>query len=155
VEIDYLADHPEAAPLLAAWHHDEWRELLPGWTAEQALTELQSHTGRRQIPTTLVALDGARVVGSASLLVADLDGWDHLTPWVASVYVIPERRGTGIGRRLVARAVEEAHALAVPVVYLFTAGQEGYYARLGWSPLARTRHHAHDVVIMVYRCAKR
>ncbi len=148
MRIDYLADHPEAAPLLAAWHHDEWRTLLPGWTLEQATAELRSHTGRRQVPTTFVALDGDAVIGSASLLTADLDGWEHLTPWVASVYVVSALRGRGIGRRLVARAVEEAHALGVPKVYLFTAGQEAYYARFGWSPLARTRHHSHDIVIM-------
>jgi predicted N-acetyltransferase YhbS len=148
MHIDYLADHPDAAPLLAAWHHDEWKDLLPGWTHEQALAELRSHTGRRQIPTTFVAVDQGRVVGSASLLTADLDGWEHLSPWVASVYVTPERRGMGIGRRLIARAVQEAAALGVPEVYLFTAGQETYYARLGWSPLTRTRHHAHEVLIM-------
>jgi len=148
MRIDYLADHPEAATLLAAWHHGEWKDLLPGWTHEQALAELRGHTGRRQIPTTFVAVDQGRVVGSASLLAADLDGWERLTPWVASVYVIPECRGMGIGRRLIARAVEEAAALGVPQVYLFTAGQEAYYARLGWSPLARTRHHTHEVVIM-------
>jgi predicted N-acetyltransferase YhbS len=148
MRIAYLADHPGAAPLLAAWHHDEWQALLPGWTREQALAELRSHTGRRQVPTTLVAVAGDRVVGSASLLVADLDGWEHLSPWVASVYVLPEYRGAGVGRRLVARAVEEARALGVAEVYLFTAGQEAYYARLGWSPLARTRHHGNDVVIM-------
>jgi predicted N-acetyltransferase YhbS len=148
MHIAYLADHPGAAPLLAAWHHAEWQALLPGWTHQQALAELQSHTGRRQIPTTFVALDGDRVVASASLLTADLDGWEHLSPWVASVYVLPECRGAGLGRRLVARAVEEARALGVPTVYLFTAGQEAYYARLGWLPLARTRHHDHEVVIM-------
>jgi len=148
MRIDYLADHPDAAPLLAAWHHDEWRDLLPGWTLEQALAELRSHTGRRQIPTTFVAIEEDRLVGSASLLTADLDEWEHLTPWVASVYVVPDCRGRGVGRRLLARSVEEAHALGVDTVYLFTAGQEGYYARLGWAPLARARHHSHDVVIM-------
>jgi N-acetylglutamate synthase-like GNAT family acetyltransferase len=146
--IEYLADHPGAAPLLAAWHYGEWKELLPDWTLERALTELQSHTGRRQIPTTFVAVEQGQVVGSASLLADDLDGWEHLTPWVASVYVLGEWRGRGLGRLLVGRAVEEARALGVPKVYLFTAGQEGYYARLGWSEFARARHHRHEVVIM-------
>jgi predicted N-acetyltransferase YhbS len=148
MRIDYLVDHPEAVSLLAAWHHNEWRELLPGWTHDQALAELRSHTGQRQIPTTFVALEEDRLIGSASLLTADLDGWEHLSPWVASVYVVPECRGQGIGRRLIARTVAEAHALGVAAVYLFTAGQEAYYARLGWSPLTRTRHHSHEVLIM-------
>jgi predicted N-acetyltransferase YhbS len=148
MRVEYLADHPELAPVLAGWHYAEWKDLLPEWTLETALADLQGHTGRRQVPTTLVALDQGLPVGSASLLAADLDGWDHLAPWVASVYVVPARRGQGVGRLLVARAVAEAHALGVPAVYLFTAGQEAYYTRLGWSPFARTRHHGRAVVIM-------
>jgi N-acetylglutamate synthase-like GNAT family acetyltransferase len=147
-EIDYLADHLELAPLLAAWHHREWAGLLPGWSLEEAEAELRSHVQRRCVPTTFVALEGDRPVGSASLLAADLDGWEHLSPWVASVYVVPERRGRGLGRRLVARAVEEARALGLTSVYLFTAGQEGYYARLGWSPVCRTAHRGREVVIL-------
>jgi predicted N-acetyltransferase YhbS len=148
VRIAYLADHLEAAPLLAGWHHDEWQALLPGWTLEQAVAELQGHTGRRQVPTTFIAVEAGQVIGSASLLAADLDGWEHLMPWVASVFVLPAYRGAGLGSRLVARAVAEARALGLPTVYLFTAGQEAFYARLGWAPLARTRHHAQGVVIM-------
>jgi predicted N-acetyltransferase YhbS len=148
MEIAYLADHLDLAPLLAAWHHREWADLLPGWSLAQAEAELRSHVHRRSVPTTFVVLDGGRPVGSTSLLTEDLDGWEHLTPWVASVYVIPERRGQGLGGRLVARAVEEARALGVPAVYLWTAGQDGYYARLDWSPLDRAAHHGREVVIM-------
>jgi predicted N-acetyltransferase YhbS len=148
VEIAYLADHLDLVSLLAAWHHREWADLLPGWSLAQAEAELRSHVRRRSVPTTFVALDGGRPVGSTSLLTEDLDGWEHLTPWVASVYVIPERRGQGLGGRLVARAVEEARALDVPAVYLWTAGQEGYYARLGWSSLDRAALHDREAVIM-------
>jgi predicted N-acetyltransferase YhbS len=151
MRIDYLADHLEMAPLLAAWHHQEWAALLPDWSFAQALADLQSHTGRRQIPTTLVAVEDGRPVGSASLLAADLDGWDHLSPWLASVFVVPEHRGRGLGRQLVSRVVEEARELGVAVVYLFTAGQAGYYQRLGWEPWQVTEHHGREVVIMRHR----
>jgi predicted N-acetyltransferase YhbS len=146
--IDYLADHPAAAPLLADWHHREWADLLPGWSLAQALAELRTHMGRRQIPTTLVAIEGDRVIGSASLVVADLDGWEQLTPWLASLYVLPERRGRGVGRRLVARVVDEAAALGVPTVYLWTAGQQAYYARMGWRVAAAVVCSGRAVAIM-------
>jgi predicted N-acetyltransferase YhbS len=148
MRIDYLADHPEMAPLLAAWHYQEWAELLPEWSLAEALADLNGHVGRRQIPTTFVAVEDGRPVGSASLLESDLDGWDHLTPWVASVFVIPQRRGRGVGRRLMARVVEEAKALGVSIVYLFTAGQAAYYQRLGWEPWQVTEHEGREVVIM-------
>jgi predicted N-acetyltransferase YhbS len=148
MQIDYLADHPEFGTLLAGWHYEEWRTLLPDWTLAQAVAGLQSHTGRCQIPTTLVAVENGQPLGSASLLEDDLDGWEHLSPWVASVYVVPERRGQGIGKLLLARAVEDARVLGVPILYLFTAGQQAYYERLGWVLLQRVRHHQTEVVIM-------
>jgi N-acetylglutamate synthase-like GNAT family acetyltransferase len=136
LRIDYLADHPDSIQILAAWHHAEWKELLLGWTLEQAESDLRSHTGRRQVPTTFIALQGDWVIGSVSLLAADLDGWEHLTPWVASVYVQPECRGKGIGRQLVLRAVEEAKELGFTSLFLWTAGQVTFYERLGWQQFA-------------------
>jgi predicted N-acetyltransferase YhbS len=144
MRIDYLADHLEAVPLLAEWHHLEWQES----TLEVSASELQTHTLRRHIPTTFVAIEANRVIGSASLLVADLDGWDHITPWVASVFVMPESRGQGIGRALVNRAVEEASLLGVPQVFLYTANNQDFYARLGWQAFERSQHKGKDIVLM-------
>jgi predicted N-acetyltransferase YhbS len=154
MQLDYLADHPYLAALLAQWHHEEWAELLPGWSRQQAEAELRSHTGRRQVPTTFVAVEAGRPLGSASLLEADLDGWEHLSPWVASVFVVPAFRGRGLGRQLVNRAVEEAGALGLPVVYLFTAGQAEFYQRLGWESWQRTAHHGREVLIMRRRTSQ-
>jgi predicted N-acetyltransferase YhbS len=148
MRIEYLADHLEIVPALANWHYNVWKELLPERSREQAITDLRSHVGRRQIPTTLVAIENNAVVGSASLLVSDLDGWDQLSPWVASVYVVPECRGKGIGRLLVERVVDEAGALDLTRVYLFTAGQEPFYARCGWVQFTRTKLFERDVAIM-------
>jgi len=144
MQINYLADHLDAVPLLAEWHHHEWKEA----TLELTAAELRTHTSRRQIPTTFVAIDEGRVIGSTSLLTADLSGWEHLTPWVASVFVAPEYRCRGVGRALIARAVEEARQLGVSEVYLFTASKQDYYARLGWQTLGRAPFKGKEVVIM-------
>src|SRR6185436_5553230 len=104
MQIDYLADHMEFVPTLAQWHHSEWNETTLDLTA----AELRTHTQRRHVPTTFVAIDDGQVIGSTSLLTADLKGWEHLTPCVASVFVAPDCRNRGIGRALITRAVAEA-----------------------------------------------
>lgn len=91
----YLADHPEAVPLLAAWHHAEWAPIIRDWPLALAEAELASHRGRSEIPTTLLAFEGDRLVGSASLLAEDMPDFPALTPWLASVFVVPDRRGAG------------------------------------------------------------
>lgn len=48
--------------------------------------------------------------------------------------VRPDRQGRGIGRALVAHAVQEADRRGVPAVFL--EGDPGYYGRLGWRPAA-------------------
>jgi len=148
IQIEYLVDHADAVPLLAQWHYAEWNHLLPGWTYDEAVTDLRRHTGRRTVPTTLVAIEDSLVIGSASLLVDDLVGWEHLSPWVASVYVVPERRGQGVGRLLVTRATEEARELGFSAVFLWTARQRAFYERLGWKEIVLARQGRPEVAIM-------
>jgi predicted N-acetyltransferase YhbS len=147
MQIDYLADHMGFVPILADWHHREWKDA----TLELTAAELQTHTRRRYIPTTFVAIENGRVIGSTSLLVADLKGWEHLTPWVASVFVDPAWRNRGIGRALINRAVDEARQLGVSDVYLFTASKQEYYTRLGWQTLERSQFNGKEIVIMQRR----
>ncbi len=148
ITIEYLADHHAFAPMLAEWHHAEWSPLLPDWSRAEAEAELHSHAGRCQVPTTFVALEAGVLVGSASLLAKDLDELADLTPWLASVFVIPEARSRGIGKMLVFRVVEEARALGYRAIHLWTAGQADYYRRLGWAEWRRVMHHGNEFVVM-------
>src|SRR4051812_20450451 len=66
--------------------------------------KLACHAEPDSIPLTLVAAEGNEPVGSVSLVESDLTGWDHLTPWLASLYVRPDWRGQGIGKLLVGHA---------------------------------------------------
>jgi predicted N-acetyltransferase YhbS len=149
--IEYLADHMQFASTLAEWHYEEWKSLIPHWSREEAEAELRSHVNRLAIPTTFVALDNDHLVGSASLLASDLEGFEHLTPWLASVYVAPTYRGLGTGQMLVLRAVEDAERMACSSIYLWTAGQERFYRRLGWEEFQRIERHERELTIMRLR----
>ncbi|MFO1353008.1 MAG: GNAT family N-acetyltransferase [Gammaproteobacteria bacterium] len=146
--IDYLADHLDWAPLLGAWHHREWRALMPDWSLAEAIAELASHTGRRMIPTTLVAVRDGEPLGSVSLLLEDLPELRPYSPWLASLYVLPAARGAGIGRALARRAMQDAAALGVTELFLFSAGQQGFYQKLGWTRRAEFDCHGQPASVM-------
>lgn len=151
--IDYLADHEAFAATLAGWHHEEWAYLRPGDTVEARLDRLRGEIGHRQIPTTVIAFEGKRLLGSAMLLEHDMDIHMEWTPWLASVFTAPAYRRQGIATALIGRIVEEARALDVGKLYLYTPSAAPFYARLGWSTVEKTVYHHTPVVIMSYDTA--
>jgi predicted N-acetyltransferase YhbS len=151
VQVEALASHREWVGLLARWHFAEWQRLYPGWSVEMAEEELSRHSDPNSIPTTLVAVEGMEPVGSVSLIEQDLAGWEHLTPWLASLYVEPHRRGRGIGKQLVRQAVAEAKRIGLAVLYLFTPGQLNFYAALGWRFVSQAVAAEEPVTILSMR----
>jgi GNAT superfamily N-acetyltransferase len=140
----YLCDHMRLAPELARLHYAEWGPLLPDWSEAEALAELRTHRSRQAVPTTIVMLesfaagrrshgtDADSLVGSVSLLQNDDDRIRDYSPWLASLIVLPQYRGRGFGIALVERCVQEARALGISRLHLYTAGQQAFYRRLGW-----------------------
>jgi GNAT superfamily N-acetyltransferase len=136
--IEYLADHREFITTVAHWLHDEWGYLRPNETVDDRVERVERTCGHRQIPTTLVAVDGDQAVGCASLIEHDMLTRPELSPWLAGVFVPREHRRRGIGAALVERVVTEARSLGVPRLYLYTPGSGALYRRLGWSVVERT-----------------
>jgi len=85
----------------------------------------------RHVGDTLVARAGDRVVGCAALERYDAAGL------LRSVAVAPERRGTGLGTRLTAAALEHARAHGVRTVYLLTETAADFFPRFGFHAVAR------------------
>ena len=148
--IEYLADHPEAVPILAQWQHAEWGHLRPGDTAEKRTVRLQGYCNRDRIPLTVVGLDEGEVLGSASLILHDMETRMELTPWLAAVFVGESYRQKGIGAELVRRITMEAGKLDIPLLYLYTVHSERFYGALGWVLHERARYREQKVVIMTY-----
>jgi GNAT superfamily N-acetyltransferase len=139
MRIEFLDQHPGLVPTLAAWHHAQWGDLYDHWTLEVAHAELADHALRRSLPTTLVLLEGETLLGSVSLVLEDApELCDQGSPWLASLYVLPEARGRGMGARLVRAAVATAAEQGVTELFLFTPEHAGFYERLGWRHLVRT-----------------
>ena len=150
MELVYLADHLKFLPTVALWHHQEWGYIRRGDTLEARTARLRKECGHAEIPTTLVAVENGAVLGSAMLIEDDMDTRPQLSPWLASVFVAPERRREGIGSALVQRIVKEAKKIGVERIYLYTPDAAEFYARQGWAVLERTPYKGKDVTVMAY-----
>jgi GNAT superfamily N-acetyltransferase len=148
MHIDYLADHPQLIPLLAAHHFAQWGYLRPGETLEERTRRLEHACGRNAIPSVFVAMEGGTLLGSAELIASDMDERPELTPWLAGVYVVADHRGRGLATALVRRVEQEAAELGVERLYLYTPSAEGLYERLGWQFAEHWEHAGHQVTIM-------
>ncbi len=141
--------------LLARWHGAEWSHLYNGWDAATAEAEFAAMSVPGTIPTTWVAFDGfgrspGDVMGSVTLaLTDDLPGLEHLSPWLVSLFVHPDRRGAKVAAALIHRLMSEAGRMAIDRVHLFTAGQERYYLDRGWRTIQYAEAHGHPAAVMV------
>ncbi len=147
LKITRLPDDPALVRTISEWHQAEWGHLSTR-TTEDRIAEFAEHGDG--IPQTQVALLEGRPVGTASLLTADMDIHQELTPWLASVYVIPERRSRRIGTRLVRTIMEQGARLGVGTMYLFTEDREGFYAAMGWESFEKLSYHGEEITIMKY-----
>lgn len=156
MRIEAIGRHPACIGSLARCHHQEWGALYDDWTLDAATAELADHATRTSVPTTLLLMDGGDLLGSVSLLVEDAPALqDRGSPWLGSLFVLPEARGRGGGRVLVEAAVAHAAREGVAMLRLFTLWHEDFYASLGWQVEERTSLHGTPVVIMSIRPAQR
>ncbi|MCR8930503.1 MULTISPECIES: GNAT family N-acetyltransferase [unclassified Pseudomonas] len=150
MHIDYLCDHPELIEELATLNFNEWGEFRPGQTVEDRIEHMRESCGKGTIPSVVVALEGSRLLGGALLIESDLKLRPELTPWLAGVYVKTEERGRGVASQLVNRVVEEATALGVPQLYLYTDASQSLYARLGWEVVGDLEYENLPVTVMKF-----
>jgi GNAT superfamily N-acetyltransferase len=102
------------------------------------LDRLREDMEDTSIPFALVAHDGERFLGTASVVVSDLAERPNLTPWIAAVWVEEEARRCGVGAALVDRAAEDCFALGVRRAYLCARPpMSRFYERLGWAVIER------------------
>jgi N-acetylglutamate synthase-like GNAT family acetyltransferase len=78
------------------------------------------------------------LVGSVSVVFGDCPARPDLDPWLASLYVVPQRRGRGHGLELVQAAIELAAAAGAKRLHVFTESAEKLFQRCGFEMLERT-----------------
>ncbi|MDW5377651.1 GNAT family N-acetyltransferase [Halomonas sp. HP20-15] len=144
------ADSPHAGTV-AGWTHDTWGHLHPETSAEEYRREFYAQCGEGGVPSVFVAMHGALPVGTASLVADDMSARRELTPWLASVFVLPEWRGLSIASRLVRRVETEARAQGIRHFYLYTPDRQALYRRLGWREREALIYRGESVTVMSRR----
>lgn len=132
IVIEDMVDHVAAVPLIAAWLFKEWRPLYGHETKASVQHRIESWLARDVIPTALVALCEARVVGTVALKEYELPQFSY-SPWLAGLFTVPEFRRQGIGALLVSAAETKAASLGIQRLHLYTPTSQYFYERLGWS----------------------
>lgn len=148
LRIDYLKNNPLFAGRLAELCGKEWEHLYVDWDRSAARREFESQRSGGALPLSLVAIDENELLGMVSIIFDDLPGYEHLNPWVASLFVLPEHRKKGAGSRLVREAERLLVLNGVARAYLFTESACSFFERLGWLAIEKTACNEHPIVIL-------
>jgi GNAT superfamily N-acetyltransferase len=147
VRISYLADHPEARPVLKRWFETEWADYYGPTGPGDAEQDLVAYSSREKLPVGLVAFYGAQLCGIAVLKPDSISTHKHLSPWAAAGLVVPRFRRRGIGASLVSALEDVARGLGYPSMYCGTSTAVGLLTRNGWQFMERVRYNDEDVSI--------
>jgi ribosomal protein S18 acetylase RimI-like enzyme len=165
---------PADADGIARVHVRAWQSAYAGIVPAETLAALDPDEDARRTRQaladetrpfrTLVAVDGAGVIGFASYgPYRNNQSRDDLDPAVGEIpafYVDPERQGEGAGRRLLTAAMDALRERGLPEVRLWVleanAAARGFYERCGLAPDGeRMAFRAGDVELPEVRYAVR
>jgi amino-acid N-acetyltransferase len=105
---------------------------VPAIEALLASADLPLEGAAAAFASGVVVREDGRIVGAASIEPYGRAGL------LRSVVVAPDRRGTGVGRTVVAAAETLARELDMTELYLLTETAEAWFPRLGYRPIDRT-----------------
>lgn len=151
VQIELLADHPEAVLLFAKWFELEWAAYYGPDGPGDAQKDLRASCNRDVLPIALVAVQDGVFCGTAALKAESVSTHKHLTPWLAALFVLPEFRRRGIGEQLIAAIEQKARQLGFNRLYVGT-GQgrgtpESSLRSRGWEFIEKVSYFISEVSI--------
>ena len=131
LSVTTVRERPDLLPVVAEWLWHQWWGRL-GRTLEQTEAIYAECVAKIGAPQTFILLEGDKPVGTVTMARKDLEERPDLTPWLAGVFVVPERRGRGYFRILLAEFEKACRAASVETAWLFTNTAEHVYLRTGW-----------------------
>ena len=147
--ISHLADVPFFLDELADLHAAEWKHLYADWDVQSARAEFLDQKADDSLPATLVLHEGRELVGSVSVVFGDFPARTDLNPWLASLYVVPRRRGQGHGLELVRAAIALAAVANAKRLHVFTESAGKLFQRCGFEILECTTLQDVRITVLV------
>ena len=144
-----LADYPQALPVVARWYFAEWAYISNAASVDVVQAALERYLNTDRIPLMVVAVDGADVIGAATLRYNNMRHYPEKEHWLGGVYVSADHRNKGVATQLIRRIIALAEVLDVKVLHLLTEDLSGgLYSKLGWQPIERLQYLDHEFLVM-------
>jgi GNAT superfamily N-acetyltransferase len=137
VQIRAMLPNSPELQLCAEWRYDAFLQSY-GYSLLDSCNQLSKLASRPdEYEVALVAVLSGRVVGTCLLVLAEFDALHDVSPWLASLYVLPEYRKRGVAQRLVAAIENHARSNGVTRLHLYTGSAEEFYLKCGWTSYER------------------
>jgi N-acetylglutamate synthase-like GNAT family acetyltransferase len=149
MQISHIKYFQNWIPIIGKWIYEEWAYAFPLRTLQDIQKGLFGRMNENEMPITLVAHDERGVLGTASLKASDMEILQELTPWLSSVYVHPDHRGTGVASALVAEIEKTARQLGFTRIHVFNPITQGVFEKMGWSVLQTVQYGGKELAILV------
>lgn len=133
MHIDFLLNHPEKIKEVSEMIYSEFVVKTVSLMTFEDVVKHFSNTKHNTFPITLVALENGVCLGTVSIYENDLKIRGKYKPWLASLYTKPEYRSTGVGEKLLAKAIDVVKELGYNEFYLRTEDSSEYYRNRGWT----------------------
>ena len=137
---------PELA-ICARWRANAFSVLQASF--EQELRSMELFASDQGRGVAQVAKADGEPIGTCLLAESEIEPNHDVSPWLAGLFVVPERRRKGAGAVLVRAIEDQARQRGFSRLYLYTSDAVGFYERLGWKVLDRTNWKGFDTALMV------
>lgn len=149
MEFIYLADRPDAIPVVAKWYFNQWGYLSEVHSIEKMTEILQGYLHRDKIPLILLAVENDQILGAVQLKYYEMDIYPNKEHWLGGVFVPKKYRGKNIARKLILKAIEVAKSQDVNTLFLQTEKMDGgLYKKLGWEAVEEVIYRNKLVLVM-------
>lgn len=149
INIQPLANRPEAIPTIAHWYHCEWGHLKDTSSPDKLNKTLSEYLNRDKLPTIWVAIDKENLIGAIQLRHQENRDYPQDSHWLGGVFVDPLYRKQGVATQLIQHAIEQAKRLEINELYLQTESKNvGLYHSQGWQTIAKIPYHALTLSVM-------